>query len=102
MPMCHLRLHSSKPKSCAYPKELKTLGDHIRKRRLDLSLLQRDVAGKVGVEVSSVVNWEKGRATPELRYMPAILALLGYDPRSEPTSLPERLVAFRQGKGWAQ
>lgn len=82
--------------------ELKTPGDHIRKRRLDLGLLQKDVAKQVGADVCSVLNWEKGRAEPELRFMPAILAFLGYDPRPMPESLPERLVCYRQSKGWSQ
>ncbi len=60
--------------------ELRTLGDHIRKRRLDLGLLQRDVAARIGSDTSSVTNWEKGHTEPENRFLPAILELLGYDP----------------------
>lgn len=39
---------------------------------------------------------------PEFRHLPAIVAFLGYDPRPEPQSLAERLVAFRKAKGWPQ
>ena len=35
LPFCHVRLSGPKPLPKAYPKHLKTLGDHIRKRRLD-------------------------------------------------------------------
>lgn len=31
-----------------------------------------------------------------------IIAFLGYDPRPVPAFLPERLVWYRQGKGWSQ
>src|ERR1700720_743605 len=51
LPFCHLRLSTQKPKSSVYPKELKTLGDHIRRRRLDLGLLQRQVAQLISVDV---------------------------------------------------
>lgn len=100
--ICKLTLRCSKPKSCAYPKELVTLGDHIRKRRLDLGLLQKQVAEQMGVDQASVVNWEKNHSQPEFRYLPAIIAFLGYDPRPKPAGLPQQLVWFREGKGWSQ
>jgi hypothetical protein len=37
---CEVTLTAKKPLSEAYPKTLKTLGDHLRKRRLDLNLFQ--------------------------------------------------------------
>jgi transcriptional regulator with XRE-family HTH domain len=75
--MCHLTLGGSKPKSYAYPTELKTIGDHIRKRRLDLGLLQREVAERVRSDVMTILNWEKNRTKPKARHMPAIRAFLG-------------------------
>ena len=100
--MLPLRLVGSKPRSCAYPKELKTLGDHIRKRRLDLGLLQRDVAERVGAAVASLWVWENECREPELKFMPAIIAFLGDDPRPDAEMLGERLVRYRVGKGWSQ
>jgi hypothetical protein len=38
LPFCHTELRASKPKPSHYPKQLNTLGDHIRTRRLDLRL----------------------------------------------------------------
>lgn len=81
---------------------MRTLGHHIRKRRLDLGLIQRDLAERVGVSEDSIWNWENRGLKPELRYMPAILDFLGYDPRPEPATLAERIVRFREGKGWAR
>jgi len=40
----------------------KTLGEHVRKRRLDLGLEQAQVAERIGVTTSTVYNWEHGRA----------------------------------------
>lgn len=92
LPFCHLELRASKPRSCAYPVELKILGDHIRKRRLELGLLQRTIGQRIGVHCTTVWNWEKGRADPELRFLPKIIAFLGYDPQPMLAALPERLV----------
>jgi hypothetical protein len=44
LPCCQIRLKAQKPLPSAYPQTLKTLGDHLRKRRLDLQLFQKDVA----------------------------------------------------------
>jgi transcriptional regulator with XRE-family HTH domain len=93
---------ASKPKGSEYPKELKTLGDHIRTRRLDLKLLQKDVGQQIGGSVSDVWNWENGNASPAVKYIPAIIAFLGYNPLPQPAGLTERLVWFRQSKGWTQ
>lgn len=69
---------------------------------MDLGLLQREVAARIGVDGGSVWNWENGRAEPELRFLPAILAFLGYDPRKRAETLAEQLVTFRKTKGWSQ
>ena len=41
-----------------------TLGDHLRKRRMDLGLRQQDVAERLGVCTDTVVNWEQARCEP--------------------------------------
>ena len=65
-----------------YPRNLRTLGDHVRKRRLHLGLLQREVAAKVGLSVDTIRNWEVGRNSPAQRQWPKIVRLLGYVPVS--------------------
>ncbi len=47
-----------------YPKQIKHLGDEIRTRRLDLGLLQWELAERIGVSKETVTNWELGRTTP--------------------------------------
>ena len=42
----------------AYPKEPKTLGEHIRKARMDKGLLIRELAALVGVSPDTIINWE--------------------------------------------
>lgn len=56
------------------------MGDHIRKRRLDLGLLQQAVAAKIGVVEASVWNWENDWSPPARRYHKAIANFLGYVP----------------------
>jgi len=84
LPFCDLVLRTPKPLGREYPAELRTIGDHVRKRRLDLGLLQRDVALRIGVDPTSIFNWEAGRHHPSLRHLPAALDFLDYDPRLSP------------------
>jgi len=102
LPFCHISLTATKPKSYEYPKELKTLGDHLRKRRLDLKLLQREVGQRIGGSVSDVWNWENNWVSPAVKFIPAIIAFLDYNPLPKPDTLPEQLVWYRKAKGWTQ
>ena len=103
MPFCHIRLTGRKPPSPAYPRHLRTLGDHLRRRRLDLGLLQRDVAEELGVNETSIHNREYNRSSPALRLLPRTLAFLGYGPYDEPSEmLGEHIMAFRRALGLTQ
>ena len=62
-----------------YPSSPQTIGEHIRKRRLDLRLKQKDVAEIIGVTESTIWNWEHG-VEPELRHIPKIIEFLSYVP----------------------
>jgi transcriptional regulator with XRE-family HTH domain len=75
-----------------------TLGDHLHRRRLELGLYQKDVASRLGVTTSSVWNWEHGW-TIDLRYIPRIIAFLGYNPIHCPEDLLERLAWHKQVNG---
>jgi DNA-binding transcriptional regulator YiaG len=41
-----------------YPSNPVSLGDHLRKQRLDQRLTQPEVAVKLGVSLATVVKWE--------------------------------------------
>jgi transcriptional regulator with XRE-family HTH domain len=94
-----LRLRAKKPVNKRYPRELKTIGDHIRKRRLDLGLQQTQVALLICVDKTTIMNWERGHRTPAIRHIPAIIRFLGYLPFAAGDSLPERLRAYRRVHG---
>jgi DNA-binding XRE family transcriptional regulator len=81
LPFCRFALKAKKPQSPDYPNKLKTLGDHLRKKRLDLKLLQHEVAEKLNVHETSVYNWENNRYDPSSRLLPEIIRFLGYIPR---------------------
>lgn len=65
-------------------------------------MLQREVARQLGVDKTSVFNWEVNTASPEVRYMPAIIRLLGYGPLPEANGWGERLVRCRKSLGLSQ
>ena len=102
MPFCHAELRAPKPKSEHYPTEISTLGDHIRARRLDLKLLQKQVADQIGVDEATITNWERNTTPPAIRYIPAVIQFLGYDPLPLAISLSERLARARRVFGLSQ
>ena len=102
MPFPYYTFEAQRPRNPAYPDELRTLGDHIRNKRLDLGLYQKDVARIIGVTTDTITYWEKGRAEPGIRYMPRIVDFLGYIPSEYPTALPEQLRLYRMLFGLTQ
>jgi DNA-binding XRE family transcriptional regulator len=96
-------LKGQRPTNPAYPKSLKTLGDHLRKKRLDLGLLQREVAQKIGTSETSIYNWERGHTAPSINFMPKILSFLGYVPfRIATATQGEKIKAYRRVLGLSQ
>jgi transcriptional regulator with XRE-family HTH domain len=81
---------------------LNTIGDHIRRKRLGLKMLQREVAERIGVGETSVFNWEADTVGPGIRCMPAIIRFLGYNPLPEADTLGGRLVRHRTSLGMTQ
>jgi DNA-binding XRE family transcriptional regulator len=86
------------------PRELKTLGDHIRKKRIELGLLQREAANLLGADPQSVNAWERNYHQPSLRLLPAIIGFLNYNPDAitDEASLGRRIVVRRRELGISQ
>jgi transcriptional regulator with XRE-family HTH domain len=97
-----LELRAKKPKSEAYPTELITYGDHVRARRLDLGLLQGQVATELGVDEATVYNWENNRVAPTVRLIPQIIRFLGYCPYTPALPLAGKIRMWRQSLGYSQ
>lgn len=79
-------------------KEPVTLGDHLRRRRLEFGLYQKNVAIQIGVTASTIWNWEHGW-TIDLRYIPRVIEFLGYNPIPCPGDILEKLAWFKQVNG---
>jgi transcriptional regulator with XRE-family HTH domain len=92
-----LRLTREKP--VPYQRYPTTLGEHLRKRRVEQKLFQRQVATRLGIGTHTLTTWEKDNSLPEIRYWPGIIAFLGYDPHPRPTTLGERLKAKYRAMG---
>jgi len=80
LPFCKIELTAKKLLNPAYPKVLNTLGDHIRKRRLDLKLTQKQAAKIIETNETSLMTWERNKRTPSISFMPKIIEFLGYMP----------------------
>jgi len=97
---CDVTLSAKKPLTEAYPKTVQTIGDHLRKKRLDLKVFQRDVAKRLGVTTSTITNWEKNRGGPALRLIPKIITFLGSDPFPQAvSSLRGKILQYRWTQG---
>lgn len=82
-----------------YSEAPKTLGEHLKKRRRELGLLQREAAKRMGILTETYLNWEKGHTQPVASQFRPVFAFLGYDPSPAPRSLAERLEAKRRATG---
>lgn len=85
-----------------YPEHPATIGDHLRKARIDRGLWQEHLAEALGVSVSTVCNWEMNRTRVATRYLPKVVTFLGYDPREEPGQLGDRIRMQRERRGLSQ
>ncbi|MCX6968035.1 MAG: helix-turn-helix transcriptional regulator [Verrucomicrobia bacterium] len=85
-----------------YPSTPKTIGEAIRKRRLDLGLKQREAAKRIGCNYLTLVNWEKGHFSPRVNHMAGVVQFLGYNPLPTGSTIAEQLVAHRKAHGLTQ
>jgi len=71
-----------------------TLGDHLRRRRIELGLYQKDIASRLNVTTSTVWNWENVGSV-DLRFIPRVIEFLGYNPIPQPEDLLGRLSWYK-------
>lgn len=69
-----------KPLPFSYPSSPVTIGEHIRKKRMELKLLQSDVAECFDVSTDCITYWENNRSNPQIKFFPKIIDFLGYNP----------------------
>lgn len=60
------------------PSNAATLGEHLRKKRIELRLFQKDLAEIFNVSKSCISYWENNISEPQIQYYSPIFAFLGY------------------------
>ena len=97
-----LTIAKSRPKPKGYPLKLETVGDHIRKKRMDEGRTGWQIAEEIGVHKESIFNWESRNKSPEIHSYPKIIKYLGYDPwDTGGNSLKERLGRYKRMNGFS-
>jgi DNA-binding XRE family transcriptional regulator len=75
LPGVNVTLRALKPKD--FPDDPKTLGEHLKKRRVEQRMLQREAAPLVGVSVDTYRGWELDRIRPYAASWRAVIGFLG-------------------------
>jgi transcriptional regulator with XRE-family HTH domain len=99
-----LTLKAKKPVSGEkYPDFIRTWGDYIRTRRLDLKLTKRQLSLRFNVSDITIYLWEKNKVQPSLAQIPKIIKFLGRDPfEKETEALGDRIREYRRIHGLTQ
>ena len=85
-----------------FPKNQICLGDHILTKSLRLGVRHGEVARQLGVDRHVLWGWVSNRKEVHLKFIPRVLAWLGYDPFPEPESFGGRLRKCRMTAGLSQ
>src|SRR5665647_3168855 len=80
LPFSKLRITVGKPLGSKLLTNPTTIGEKLKNRRIELGLLQKDVANVIGVCEDSITFWENNRSIPSVMYYPKIIQFLGYVP----------------------
>jgi DNA-binding transcriptional regulator YiaG len=94
---CLLRYRntSAKPIIRGYPSNPSTIGEHIRKKRMDLRLWQTDIAKQLRVSGETINNWENNHRKPLIYLYPRIISFLGYNPyEAKDNSVEQKIYAY--------
>lgn len=95
-------LVAARPRNPAYPEDLVTLGDYLRKTRLDRSMTQPEVARLLGVTTETVIGMELNRYEPRPRTAQKVIEYLGFIPTLYGTDLKGKLRLARMVAGMTQ
>ena len=79
----------------------RTLGEHLRHRRLTMDLRQEDVARQLGTLREVYERWERDERQPVISEWPGILSFLGCYPFSQETAA-DLVLKARRCQGAAQ
>lgn len=97
LPFVQVIVKAAKPG--AYARHPMTLGQHLKRRRIELGLHQKDAARHLELDECTIGNWERDRTYPAVRFLPRLIRYLGYSPFPVPRTTWERLRAKREALG---
>lgn len=96
--MAYWETHKSEAQINYFPAQ--TIGEHLRKKRIDCGLTQAELGKILKVSLDSITFWENNRSEPQIKYYPRITEFLGYDPIIfDETYFRERLRKYRYQNG---
>jgi transcriptional regulator with XRE-family HTH domain/pyrrolidone-carboxylate peptidase len=81
------------------PPSPEEFGAELAVRRTELGLSNRDAAAQLGTSAGTYRRWERGLDRPSVRFHPAIIAFLGYDPNPNPQEFGQLIRAARERDG---
>jgi DNA-binding XRE family transcriptional regulator len=64
LPFLRFRDMCGRTEGFDHPTKVKTRGDRLKATRMDLALIQKDVAEIIGVTTGTIYYWESNRVTP--------------------------------------
>ncbi|MBS1683240.1 MAG: helix-turn-helix domain-containing protein [Bacteroidetes bacterium] len=99
LPFSELEVVVKRPYGTGYPTDPKTLGDYLRRRRMELRLFQKDVAAIVGVSTDIVTLWENNQSDPTAKFVAKIIQFIGELPPIFPDTFAGRVKAYRYRHG---
>jgi transcriptional regulator with XRE-family HTH domain len=100
--LCKVVLRAQKPPHGLFRKEIRTFGDHLRARRMELGLSQPECARRLRVALSSISNWERDSYPPDPKNLPALHDFLGCCLVGDARPLRDRLREWRLARGLSQ
>ncbi|HWW59499.1 MAG TPA: helix-turn-helix transcriptional regulator, partial [Sphingopyxis sp.] len=65
-------IHAHPDDNARYDKRYEVLGDRLARLRRSQGLSKTDLAGRLGVTVTSICYWEQGRSRPRLARLEAL------------------------------
>jgi site-specific DNA recombinase len=103
LPFSRMTKIVAKPMGMKYVENPVTIGQKIRNRRLELRLLQKDVAAMFNVVEDTITLWENERSKPLVYHYPKLIEFLGYMPFEIDTStLAGQMKRYRYLNGLSQ
>ena len=91
------------PDKRPFPKELQSIGNHIKYTRLERRILIKDVIDELKIDRETLRGWELNLFEPHVSHYPLIIHFLGYNPcQFETDSLSGKIKSYRYKNGLTQ